>query len=108
VFPRFSRPTHDHYDFHDDNDINEDDNMSQADDDFFEECDGDSDEDGLPINKSGLSLPDNPNPLDPYDERFYPGGEFDATSDIYEDQPMQEERLGHDEEIQSTRNFIII
>lgn len=76
--------------------MNDDNDMLQ---DFFDE----NSDDGLLANKSGLSIPENPNPLDPYDERFYPGGEFDAASDIYEaelDQPMQGEHLGHDEEIQ--------
>lgn len=57
------------------------------------EGEGDEEFNGPPVNKSGLSLPD---PLDPFDERFYPGGEFDV--DIYEADPMQELTTGHNNE----------
>ena len=73
--------------------------MSEQDNDSYEGSDGDDDEGdqdggggGIPtsLNASGLFLPENPNALDPFDERFYPGGEFDADEDIYENESQQE------------------
>ena len=104
--PRPSRPTHELYLFnaneYNDDDDNNDMNNDYAKDGFVEGSDGDgegqdNDDDdelnGSPINRSGLSLPGNSHSLDPFDERFYPGGEFDAD-DIYVPEPMQEQTSG--------------
>jgi hypothetical protein len=45
------------------------------------------------LNPSGLFLPENPNAFNPFDERYYPGGEFD---DIYEPESQQETVLPND------------
>ena len=68
------------YDLNDPNasdDGNEDeDERDGSFEDSVEEDEGD-----FVMNKSGLSLPGGA--VDPYDERFYPGGEFDLDNDIY-------------------------
>jgi hypothetical protein len=62
-----------------------------------EESREDDDEmNGFPVNKSGLSVPEILNPLDPFDERFYTGGEFDTTDAIYEPE-SQEQTSEYDE-----------
>jgi len=78
---------HDSNDPSDSNDSNDNDNEDMIEDDIrtngFSDDSGEEGEgDSIP-NKSGLFLPENGN-FDYGDERYYPGGEFDVNSDIYE------------------------
>ena len=44
---------------------------------------------GFPVNKSGLTFPEVMDPLDPFDEHFYPGGEFDMADNVYEPESQE-------------------
>lgn len=98
-----SRPSYNFHDTafndnngHNDNNIDIENGISPRDDANSDEAseieeneDGEGGEEYL-TNNSGL-LP--PAALDPFDERFFPGGEFDADDDIYE-QPFVQTQLG--------------
>jgi hypothetical protein len=85
------------------NDRSDDGNSDgNGDDNDNDDGDGDGEDDeesgDIPMNRSGLTLCEKSNPLDPFDDQFYPGGEFDVNRDIYvpEQETRQEENLGHD------------
>lgn len=95
---RPSQYSYDFNDFDESNENNDDEDTAEEDNGFYGGSENEGDEgdfsNGIVPNKSGLYLPNN---IDPYDHCYFPGGEFDTHSDMYEPETVQPVPFAHDD-----------